>query len=186
MAKKARNKNILVGVCGGIAAYKTCGLVRLLIKNGFVVKVMMTEAATKFVTPLTFQTLSKNLVYIDMFQILKEESTQHIALSKWADLCVIAPLSANTLSKIAGGISDNLLTTVVCALPLKTKIVLAPAMNENMWKNPVIQENVEKLKKLKKYVFMSPQKGELACGVYGEGRMPEPKDIYKKIEASLT
>ena len=186
MAKTAKKKNILVGVCGGISAYKTCELVRLLMKNGFTVKVMMTEAAAKFVTPLTFQTLSKNPVYMDMFQVLKDESTQHIALSQWADFCVIAPLSANTLSKIAGGISDNLLTTVVCALSAKTKLVLAPAMNENMWKNPIIQENAEKLKKLKKYVFMSPQKGELACGIYGEGRMPEPKDIYKKIEASLT
>ena len=186
MAKTAKNKNILVGVCGGISAYKTCELVRLLVKNDFTVKVIMTEAAAKFVTSLTFQTLSKNPVYMDMFQVLKEENTQHIALSQWANLCVIAPLSANTLSKIAGGISDNLLTTVVCALGAKTKLVLAPAMNENMWKNPIIQENVEKLKKLKKYVFMSPQKGELACGIYGEGRMPEPKDIYKKIEASLT
>ena len=186
MAKSAKNKNILVGVCGGISAYKSCELVRLLVKNGFNVKVMMTEAAAKFVTPLTFQTLSKNTVYMDMFKILSEESTQHISLAQWSSLCVIAPLSANTLSKIANGLSDNLLTTVVCALPQKTKIVLAPAMNENMWKNPIIQDNVEKLKRLKKYLFLQPQKGELACGIYGEGRMPEAKDIYKKITQALT
>ena len=185
MAKKAKNKNILVGVCGGISAYKTCELVRLLTKNNFNVKVLMTEAGAKFVTPLTFQTLSKNPVYMDMFQLLKEESTQHISLAQWADLCVIAPLSANTLSKIATGISDNLLTTVVCALPKKTKVVLAPAMNECMWDNPIIQESVTKLKGLKKYVFLQPQKGELACGVYGQGRMPEPKDIFSKIKQVL-
>lgn len=185
-AKSAKNKNILIGVCGGIAAYKTCELIRLLVKNGFNAKVMMTEAATKFVTPLTFQTLSRNPVYMDMFQILKEENTQHISLAQWANLCVLAPLSANTLSKIATGISDNLLTTVICALPQKTKVVLAPAMNENMWKNPIVQENVEKLKSLKKYLFLQPQKGELACGIYGEGRMPEPKDIYKRITQALT
>lgn len=186
MVKSAKNKNILIGICGGISAYKSCELVRLLVKNGFDVKVMMTEAAAKFVTPLTFQTLSKNPVYMDMFSILSEENTKHISLAKWSSLCVVAPLSANTLSKISSGISDNLLTTVVCALPAKTKVVLAPAMNENMWKNPIIQGNVEKLKGLKKYVFLPPQKGELACGVYGEGRMPEPKDIYKKITQTLT
>jgi len=174
-------KNILVGVCGGIAAYKTCELVRLLIKGGFSVKVMMTEAATKFVTSLTFQELSGNLVYIDMFTPLKEERVKHISLAQWADFCVVAPLSANTLSKIAGGICDNLLTTVVCALDLKTKVLLCPAMNENMWKNPIVQENVKKLKSLNKYNVLSPEKGELACGAYGEGRLPEVKEIYKKI-----
>lgn len=185
MAKKAKNKNILVGVCGGISAYKTCELVRLLKKNDFNVKVLMTEAGAKFVTALTFQTLSKNPVYVDMFQVLKEESTQHISLAQWADLCVVAPLSANTLSKIATGISDNLLTTVICALPKKTKVVLAPAMNECMWDNPIIQENINKLNGLKKYVFLQPQKGELACGVYGQGRMAEPKDIFAKIKQAL-
>ncbi len=178
---KNKKKNVLVGVSGGIAAYKACSLVRLLVKEGFSVKVMMTEAATKFVAPLTFQELSRNPVYIDMFTPLKDETAKHVSLAKWADLCVIAPLSANTLSKIAQGICDNLLTTVVCALPKETKVILVPAMNENMWKNPLIQENVKKLSVLKKYVILPPAKGELACGVYGEGRMPEVKEIYKKI-----
>jgi phosphopantothenoylcysteine decarboxylase/phosphopantothenate--cysteine ligase len=180
-----KKNHILIGVCGGISSYKTCDLARLLIKDDFEVKVMMTEASTKFVTPLVFQELSRNPVYCDMFSLLKEETIKHIALSQWADFCVIAPCSANTLSKIACGICDNLLTTVVCALPAKTKVLLSPAMNENMWKNLIIQENVKKLEKLDKYLVMSPQKGELACGVYGEGRMPEPKEIYRKIKTIL-
>jgi phosphopantothenoylcysteine decarboxylase/phosphopantothenate--cysteine ligase len=143
----------------------------------------MTEAATKFVTPLVFQNLSKNVVYLDMFCLNKEDNIQHISLSQWASLCVIAPISANTLSKIASGLCDNLLTTVICALPVATKVMLAPAMNENMWKNPLIQQNLNKLKKIKKYIILKPQKGELACGAYGEGRMPEPQDIYKKIKS---
>lgn len=179
-------KNILVGVCGGIASYKTCELVRLLIKNGFTVKVIMTAPATKFVTPLVFQTLSQNPVYTDMFSLIKEESPKHIDLALWASLCVIAPLSANTLSKIAAGICDNFLTTVICALPQNTKVLMAPAMNEHMWKNPIIKENVAKLRSLKKYVILEPAKGELACGAYGEGRMSEPEDIYAKIKAFLT
>ena len=182
---KKKKKNILIGICGGISSYKTCELVRLLVKNGSSVKVMMTEAATKFVTPLVFQELSRQAVYCDMFSLLKEENIKHIALSQWADLCVVAPCSANTLSKIAQGICDNLLTTVICALNQKTKVLISPAMNENMWKNPIIQENVNKLSSLGKYLLMAPGKGELACGVYGEGRMPEPKEIYKKIQVVL-
>jgi phosphopantothenoylcysteine decarboxylase/phosphopantothenate--cysteine ligase len=175
-------KNIIIGVCAGIASYKTCELVRLLDKDGFSVKVVMTESATKFVSPLVFQTLSNNPVYVDMFSLIKEESPQHIDIAQWASLCVIAPLTANTLSKIACGICDNLLTTVVCALPEKTKVLCAPAMNECMWKNPLIEKNVEVLKNIKKYIVMPPTKGELACGTYGEGRMPDAKDIYKKIQ----
>ncbi len=181
MKKKSRSKNILVGVCGGISVYKTCELVRLLVKGGFSVKVIMTEAAAKFVTPLTFQTLSKNPVYIDMFGLIREENIQHISLSQWADLCVVAPISANTFSRIANGICGSLLTTVVCALGKDTKVLFVPAMNENMWKNPIIQENLSKLKSIEKYSIMLPQKGELACGAYGEGRMAEPKDIFEQV-----
>ena len=188
-------KNILVGLCGGVSCYKTCELVRLLLKRGFSVKVMMTEAAVKFVTPLTFQSLSNNPVYIDIFEFPREENIQHISLSQWAHLCVIAPLSANTLSKIAAGICDNLLTTVVSALDKDTKVLLVPAMNENMWRNPLIQDNAKKLsaiagpafggKRIKKYFIMPPQKGSLACGAYGVGRVPEAKDIYDKIVSLL-
>lgn len=175
-------KNILLGVCGGIAAYKTCELTRLLVKDGFDVKVVMTDAARRFIGPLVFQTLSNNPVYLDMFTLIREESPRHIDLAQWAGLCVVAPLSANTLSKIAGGTCDNLLTTVICALPRETKVLCAPAMNDCMWKNPLIVQNVAKLTKLKKYVVMTPATGQLACGVYGEGRMPEPVVIYKKIK----
>lgn len=178
-------KNILIGVCAGISSYKTCELVRLLVKDGFSVKVLMTESATKFVTPLVFQALSANAVYLDMFAPAKEENIKHVELTEWADICVIAPLTANTLSKIAGGICDNLLTTVICALPQAKKIIFAPAMNTNMWQNPIIQENVDKLKKLKRYIFLNPQSGLLACGDYGEGRMLSPEEIYKKIKAVL-
>ncbi|MCP4652087.1 MAG: hypothetical protein GY858_01720 [Candidatus Omnitrophica bacterium] len=182
MKKKA---NILIGVCGGIAAYKTCELVRLFIKSGSAVKVIMSDAATKFVTPLTFQSLSGNMVYCDMFTVLEEESIRHINLSDWADICVVAPLSANTLSKVANGICDNLLTTVICALDKKTKVLLAPAMNENMWNNPIISENVKKLKKFKKYILLDPAKGALACGSYGQGRMPQPKDIFTAAKKNI-
>jgi len=178
-------KNILVGVCAGISSYKTCELVRLLVKDKFSVKVIMTESATKFVTPLVFQALSGNMVYLDMFAPAKEENIKHIELTEWADICVVAPLTANTLSKIAGGICDNLLTTVICAMPEAKKIVFAPAMNTNMWRNPIIEENVDKLKKLRKYTFLNPASGLLACGDYGEGRMQEPEEIYKKINSIL-
>lgn len=182
MNKKA---NILVGVTGGIASYKTCELVRLLIKGGYSVKVVMTKSATNFVTPLVFQELSQNPVYLDMFSLLSQEKVKHISLAQWADICLVAPLSANTLSKIAQAICDNLLTTVICALPKKTKVILAPAMNDCMWNNPLIQENVKKLKKLKKYILLKPAKGELACGSYGEGRMPQAREIFNKLKACL-
>lgn len=185
MKKPLKNKNILIGVCGGISSYKTCELVRLFAKQGFSVKVMMTDSAAKFVAPLVFQELSKNSVYLDMFSLIKAENTKHISLAQWADICIIAPLSANTLSKIAQGICDNLLTTVVCALPKPTKVLLAPAMNEGMWQNPIIQENAAKLKALKKYSLLEPQKGELACGAYGEGRMPPVAEIFKKAKSLL-
>jgi len=177
-----KKKNILVGVCGGIAAYKSCSLVSLLVKRGCAVKVLMTPAAAGFVTPLTFQTLSGNAVYMDMMAPVKDpRGVEHISLADWADAAVVAPLSANTLSKIAHGICDNLLTAVICALPQKTGLVLAPAMNDRMWSNPIIAANTQKLKAVANYRIVPPQKGRLACGAYGCGRMAEPELILKAV-----
>lgn len=175
-------KNILLGVCAGISSYKTCQLVRLLVKDGFTVKVIMTISATKFVTPLVFENLSGNKVYVEMFEPITKEKIEHIDLANWSSICVIAPVTANTLSKISLGICDNLLTTVICALPETTKVLFSPAMNENMWNNFIIKENISKLQKRENYIIIPPGQGELACGAYGQGRMAEPEDIFKKIK----
>ena len=145
----------------------------------------MTDSAAKFVSPLVFQELSKGPVYTEMFDLIKTENIKHIALSQWADVCLIAPATANTISKIANGICDNLFTTVICALNSNAKVIIAAAMNENMWKNPLIQENVRKLRKYKKYLIMTPEKGELACGSYGQGRMPQIEAIYSQVKLAL-
>ncbi|MCF7886879.1 MAG: hypothetical protein K9L71_00505 [Candidatus Omnitrophica bacterium] len=179
-----KKKNILVGVCGGIAAYKVCQLVRILTKNGYSVKVMMTPAATEFVRPLVFKELTKNPVYLDMFSY-RGENTPHIKLSDWADLAVAAPLSANTLSKIASGICDNLLTAVICAFDQKKLVLFVPSMNEKMWNNPIIKKNLSRLNKIRNYTILEPKEGGLACGAKGVGRMPEPEEIYQKIEAII-
>jgi len=185
MGKSLKNKKILIGICGGISAYKSCELIRLLIKSNYEVKVVMTKAATHFINSLVFRTLSKNPVYVEMFSENQKEYTKHISLAEWADLCVVAPISANTLSKVALGICDNLLTAVLCALPDSKKIILIPAMNNFMWKNPLIQENIKKLKKIKRFVLIPPKSGELACGAEGEGRMLEAKEIHKVINSNL-
>jgi len=179
-------RNIILGICAGISSYKSASLARSLIKSGFSVKVVMTEAAVKFVAPLVFQTLTKNYVYTEMFSSYEEgEFLKHVSLADWADLCVIAPLSANTLSKIACGICDNLLTTLICALPKKTKVLCVPAMNKYMWENSIIRKNVAILKKIGNFTFIGPETGELASGDYGKGRMAGPKDILKRIKALL-
>jgi len=171
-----KNKKILIGITGGIAAYKVCSLIRLYKKNGADVKVVMTPSAEKFVTKLTLQTLSNNEVYVNQFDI-EEYKPEHISLAQEADIFVIAPASANTISKIANGICDNLLTTTACAFT--KKVLMAPAMNTDMWNNPVIQENLNKLKSLG-YLMIEPDTGFLACGADGKGRMAEPEEIYNR------
>jgi len=175
------NKNILIGITGGIAAYKVCTLIRLYKKAGANVRVVLTPNALNFVTKLTLQSLSGNEVYVDNFEI-KEYKPEHIALTE-ADIFVIAPASANTIGKIANGICDNLLLSTVCAF--SKPILLVPAMNENMWKNPFVQENMHKLKS-SGYHIIEPETGYLACGTNGIGRMREPEDIFDKTVEILS
>lgn len=178
-----KGKTIVLGVTGGIAVYKAAELTRLLIKAGANVHVVMTKGAAEFVTPLTFQTLSKNPVHTEMFSLMQEAEVGHISLADNADLFVIAPATANTIGKIANGIADDLLTTSIMAT--RAPVLLAPAMNCNMYDNPIVQWNMKKLKGYG-YHFIDSETGELACGYEGKGRMAEPSDIMEEIEAILS
>ena len=169
-------RRILLGVTGSIAAYKAAELVRLFIKNGDEVNVIMTPAATEFVKPLTFQTLSRNPVSVDQFAPIASWKPEHIALAESADLVVVAPATANTIAKLRYGLADNLLTSVLLAT--KVPIILAPAMNTGMWENAVTQENLATLKS-RGVKVVEPGDGELACGVKGKGRMMEPEKIFE-------
>lgn len=176
MLENLKDKTILVGITGGIAAYKVCELIRLFVKNGASVKVVATENALNFVTKLTLQTLSQNPVAVGQFDV-EEYKPEHISLADEADVFVIAPCSANTVSKLAMGVCDNLLTSIACAF--KKPFVIAPAMNCNMWENPVIQENLSKLESLG-YNICPPEEGFLACGYEGSGRLCSIEKIYEK------
>ena len=170
-------RKILLCVTGSIAAYKAVELVRLFIKNGDTVQVVMTEAATKFVTPLTFQTLSRNPVYVDQFAPIVSWKPEHIALSE-CDLALVAPATANTIAKLRHGIADNLLTATLLAT--RAPIAIAPAMNTGMWESPVTQENIAALK-ARGVKVIEPVDGELACGVKGQGRMMDPVEIFSRL-----
>lgn len=176
------NKNILIGISGGIAAYKICTLIRLYKKAGANVRVMLTPNALNFVTKLTLETLSNNEVHVDHFEI-QEYKPEHISLCDEADICVLAPATANTISKIANGLCDNLLTSTVCAF--SKPILIAPAMNTNMWNNPFVQENISKLRTVG-YHFVDPETGFLACGTNGVGRMAEVEEIFDKTVEILS
>jgi phosphopantothenoylcysteine decarboxylase/phosphopantothenate--cysteine ligase len=171
---------VLLGITGGIAAYKTPLLVRLLVQEGMDVHVVMTPAAARFVTPLTLATVSGNPVHENMWAERHEPSVAHIELADRADLAVIAPATANTIGKIAVGIADNLLTTVFMAV--QCPVLLCPSMNVNMFRNPVMQQNLGKMRDLG-YHVMAPAEGFLACGWTGEGRMPEPDVIADAIRS---
>ncbi len=173
-----KGKNIILGVTGGIAVYKSADLVSRLVKQHANVEVIMTEAATKFVTPLTFQTMSVNKVHTEMFGLVSDFDVEHVSLAQKADIILIAPATANTIGKIANGIADNLLTTTVMAS--KAKVIYAPAMNTNMYNNPIFQENMNKLKNLG-HEFIKTGVGRLACGDYGEGKMAEPSEIVEYV-----
>lgn len=174
------NKKIIVGITGGIAAYKIPQLIRLFAKNGDEVKVVATKNALQFVTPLTLETVSGNAVYSDVFAPKNEYSTEHIALADWADMIVVAPSTANIIGKFASGIADDALSTLLLAFA--KDIVVCPAMNTNMYNSPVVQENLNCLKD-KGVNILSPAEGELACGTSGVGRMPEPEEIFEFAEA---
>ncbi len=174
-------KIILIGITGGIAAYKICELIRKFKKNGANVKVVATPNSLNFVTKLTLQNLSQNEVYVQEFDV-KNWKPEHISLADEADVMVIAPATANTISKIAQGIADNLLTSIACAF--SKKMIIAPAMNCNMWNNPIIQENISKLKSLG-VEFLEPESGFLACGYIGKGRLCSINKIYDSVAESL-
>lgn len=173
-----KGKTIILGVTGGIAAYKVVDLVSKLTKQNANVEVIMTDAATEFINPLTFQTMSNNPVHTSMFNKIDRFDVEHIALAKKADMILVAPATANTIGKIANGLADNLLTTVIMAS--HAKIVFASAMNTEMYNNPIHQENMNKLKGLG-YEFIQPGVGLLACGDYGAGKMAEPVDIVEYV-----
>jgi phosphopantothenoylcysteine decarboxylase/phosphopantothenate--cysteine ligase len=173
---------IVLGVAGGIACYKAVELVRLLVREAFSVQVIMTREAMNFVAPLTFQTLSGRPVATEIFSLTEESEIGHINLADQAEVFVIAPATANIIGKIAGGIADDLLTTVVMAT--QAPVLIAPSMNVHMLENPIFQENVRKLKRVG-YTFMEPAEGYLACGYEGKGRLPEPADIVEEIQSLL-
>jgi len=176
------SKNVVLGICGSIAAYKSALLLRLLIKAGASVQVVMTPDATNFITPLTLSTLSKKPVLVDYFKPETGEWNNHVELGLWADMMVIAPITANTLAKMANGFCDNLLTAVY--LSAKCPVYFAPAMDLDMWKHPSTVQNVAKLLSFGN-IMIDPGTGELASGLHGEGRMAEPEDITTFLSAEL-
>jgi phosphopantothenoylcysteine decarboxylase/phosphopantothenate--cysteine ligase len=172
-------KKILIGITGGIAAYKIATVIRLLVKEGASVKVIMTSHARDFITPLTIATLSKNPVYTDFFDPQNGSWNSHVDLGLWADLFLIAPATANTIGKMAGGIADNLLLTTYFSA--RCPVFVAPSMDLDMLKHPATSGNIETLRSYGNYI-LDPESGELASGLTGKGRMTEPDEIVKEIE----
>ena len=172
-----KGKTILLGVTGGIAAYKAVELLRLYVKAGAEVFVVMTKSAREFVTPLTFQTLSGNPVHTELFNLYQEQEIGHISLADRADLVVVAPATANIIGKVAGGLADDLLSTTLLAT--KSPVLFVPAMNVNMYENPLYQANQKKLEGFG-YYFLEPATGYLACGWEGKGKLPEPQTIFEE------
>ena len=179
-AMEAMNKRILLGVTGGIAAYKAADLASRLVKDGYTVDVVMTKNACEFVTPLTFQTIIKAPVYTDSFAPAYDFSVEHISLAERADIVLICSATANLIAKAATGIADDLLTTVLLAVHEKPRI-LCPAMNTAMWENPIVKRNLEVLKDLG-WKVIEPESGRLACGTEGIGRLAEPAAIAEFIK----
>lgn len=176
------SKNVVIGVSGGIAVYKALDVVSKLKKHDINVHVIMTKSAQEFVTPLSFQSLSQNMVIKDMFEEPKAFEIQHISLAKKADLLVVVPATANIIGKVAGGIADDMLSTTIMAT--RARVIFAPAMNTNMYTNPIVQDNISKLKGLG-YEFINPANGRLACGDVGDGKLADTEVIVDYILSSL-
>lgn len=179
-----KKKNIILGVTAGVGIYKSCSLLRILKKEGHSVKVIMTPNSTKLISPRLFESLANQKVYVEMFEEAKDYSLTHICLAQWAELALIVPASANTLAKLATGLADNLLTTTFLALKDSVIKILAPAMNTNMWKNPLTQRNIKILKEIG-YKIIPPKKGILASGEEGEGVLASLEEILRVLKVYL-
>ena len=180
-----KSKHILVGISGGIAAYKIPELIRSLVKSGAEVRVATTKNALEFVTELTLQTVSGSRVYSDVFAAINEHSTEHISLPDWCDAMIVAPATANVLGKMAAGIADDALTTTICSCAARKPIVIAPAMNDKMWESPATQHAVQTIKGWANVQVIEPASGPLACGTEGKGRMPEIEVLQEALEYAL-
>ena len=176
------NKKILLVICGGISAYKSLEIIRLLKKKGAIIKTILTKSAKEFVTPLSVTSLSQEKVYDDLFSHENESEMDHISLSRWSDLILVAPTTANTISKLSNGSSDDLASTVILAS--NKNIFLVPAMNVRMWEHPSTKENLDKLKTFG-YIIIGPEIGDMACGEYGTGKMTEPVKIVDHLDSYL-
>ena len=176
---KFNNKKVLLIICGGIAAYKSLELIRILRKNNNKIKTVLTKSGKEFVTPLSITSLSNEKVYTDIFDYKNESEIDHISLSRWADVILIAPATANTISKISNGLADELASTLVLAS--NKKIFIAPAMNVRMWEHKTNKENIKRLNEFG-YGFIGPEIGDMACGEYGEGKMSEPEKIFDSLD----
>lgn len=177
-----KDKNIIIGMTGGIACYKVCELITNLVRDGANIEVIMTKNATEFITPLTIETLSKHRVVTDMFEKKSHVEVEHISLARKADLMVVVPATANIIGKVANGIADDMLSTTVMATP--AKVIFAPAMNNEMYNNPIVQDNIAKLKAYG-YYFINPIEGNLACGYKAIGKLASKNTIIETIENLL-
>lgn len=180
-----KGKHILVGISGGIAAYKIPELIRSLVKAGAEVRVTTSRNALQFVTETTLQTLSGSRVYSDVFAAINEHATEHISLPEWCDVMIVAPATANVIAKMAAGIADDALTTTICSCAARKPILVAPAMNDKMWENPATQHAIETIRGWQQVRVIEPAEGPLACGTSGKGRMPEVELLQEGIEYLL-
>ena len=176
--KNLADKKILFIICGGIAAYKSLELIRLFRKNKATIRTILTKSAKKFVTPLSIASLSQGKVYEDLFSTENELEMDHISLSRWADVIIVAPVTANTISKLATGNAEDLASTVILAS--NKQVYLAPAMNVRMWEHKSTKDNLKNLRSYG-YKFIGPVTGNMACGEYGDGKMSDPIDIFNEI-----